>query len=339
MGGFRGSIDFVPIDFDSTFRIESRAWSINSKSQNIVDSWCHRNVNFASSNEPDDNTIRVLHYHQFFVCSSVFGSILCIIKSGHKIVDEMKHLRLFFIASLIILGIFVIALLMLHSQSTKDELTCDVLTVEISHCDSLIVGLEEKRGNVSSPSMMGDVEAEMLDVLQRKDSLVMLKCSASGDDEDRRLVEVEYETWKQLKDVLIEFVTTSIETKYWDDSWKYVYGWYFEEDVLNLHLDHYSQTSKQTKVDENIIEQKSQILELCNSILDSIKDISDDTDDPVSMQYTGHIKYNKECAFKSIKLLPNAIDNWVEANISMRGEDSTTSFLCRLYEIIKEDTK
>lgn len=253
---------------------------------------------------------------------------------------DMKYYRI--IIPILILGTCALAIMLFLSQSTKDELACDTLSDEIRQCDSLFADLAESRDNVSTPSLMGDVEYEMIDVLQKKDSLKMLIC-ASSDVEHKALVKTEYDAWLKLKDVLNNFVTNAIEVKYLDDPWRYAYGLYFKEDVLNLRIDFYSkgiaEVSKQDQADEDIDEAKSQILGLCNNILDTIMIISDETDDPVSTQYTGHIKYNKECASKSIKLLPNAIDNWVEANISMRGEDSTTSFLCRLYGIIKEDTK
>lgn len=67
--------------------------------------------------------------------------------------------------------------------------------------------------------------------------------------------------------------------------------------------------------------------------------VSDKTNDPISIKYSGRVKYNKECAIKAIKLLPSALDYWAEANFAIRGEEATAEFLFGLCEIIKEDTK
>lgn len=230
-------------------------------------------------------------------------------------------------------------IMLLHSCCTKEEVGKDWFN-DINKCNSLYLELKEKQNETSSPSMTGCVMGEIIEVLHRKDSLSMLVSSEFVDEKQRKLWTTEYDAWTQLKTVLMDFSQSAIEVKYWDDPWKHVYGWYLEEDVSNLHIGLYSEkTPKQATKGEDIDGQKSQILQLCDSTLDKIMIVSDKTNDPISIKYSGRVKYNKECAIKAIKLLPSALEYWAEANFAIRGEEATAEFLFGLCEIIKEDTK
>lgn len=230
-------------------------------------------------------------------------------------------------------------IMLFHACCTKEE-GAKGWTKDIDKCDSLYLELKEKQGETSSPSTTGFIMGKIVEVLHRKDSLSMLVSSASVDDKQRIMWTAEYDAWTQLKAVLMDLLQSAIEVKYWDDPWKHVYGWYLEEDVSNLHIGMYSEKMPELATESKDVNgQRMQIIGLCLSILHDIMIVSDKTNDPIAIQYSGHVQFYKGCANKAMRLLPSALDHWLEANSAIRGEESTATFLFGLRKIIDEDTK